>query len=302
MSRNKGFGSKKEEPVVKDPLLRQEEGRIYSMPALYDLAFGYRNFEHEVDFLLYAHEQFAGSTAASVLELAAGPARHSLEALLLDDGSIRRATALDSSSEMVKYGKDLATQELGEAITSFQYLEGDMRNFHVPQTHDTAWILLGSLQHMTTNDDVQACFRNVHKALNPGGTLILELPHPRETFSMVECTRNGWEVPLEDDAGDAYGELQIVWGDENDTFDPITQVRQFSVSMEIKSDLPVSGLKSVKEIVPIRLFTSQEICALATSCHFKIVAMFGALDEEVSVNDDEAFRLVCVLQKTMDEH
>lgn len=296
MSRNKGFGNKKDEPVNNEPLV-QQDGRIYSMPALYDLAFGYRNFEHEVDFLLYAHEQFAGSPATSVLELAAGPARHSLGALLLDDGSIRRATALDSSPEMVHYGKDLASHELGEAIASFQYLEGDMRNFNLTQTHDTAWILLGSLQHMTSNDDVLACFRNVHNALNQGGTLILELPHPRETFSMVECTRNGWEVPLEDDAGDAYGELQIIWGDENDTFDPITQVRQFSVSMEIKSDLPVSGLKSVNEIVPIRLFTSQEICALATFCDFEVVAMFGALDEEVSVNDEEAFRLVCVLRK-----
>jgi SAM-dependent methyltransferase len=296
MSRNKGFGNKKDEPVIYDPLV-QQEGRIYSMPALYDLAFGYRNFEHEVDFLLYAHEQFTGSPATSVLELAAGPARHSLGALLLDDGSIRRATALDLSPEMVHYGQDLASHELGEAIASFQYLEGDMRNFDVTQTHDTAWILLGSLQHMTTNDDVLACFRNVHNALNKGGTLILELPHPRETFSMVECTRNGWEVPLEDDAGDAYGELQIVWGDENDTFDPISQVRQFSVSMEIKSDLPVSGLKSVHEIVPIRLFTSQEICAFATFCDFEVVAMFGALDEEVNVDDEEAFRLVCVLRK-----
>ena len=282
-------------------LFLRQEGRIYSMPALYDLAFGYRNFEHEVDFLLYAHEQFTGTPATSVLELAAGPARHSIEALLLDNGSINRATALDSSPEMVQYGKDLASQQLGEAISSFQYLEGDMRKFHVPQALDTAWILLGSLQHMTTNDDVLACFRNVHRALNQRGTLILELPHPRETFSMVECTRNGWEVPLEDDAGDAYGELQIVWGDENDTFDPITQVRQFSVSMEIKSDQPVGGLESVNEIVPIRLFTSQEICALATSCDFEVAAMFGALDNEVSVHDDEAFRLVCVLRKKMIE-
>jgi SAM-dependent methyltransferase len=284
-----------------------KDGKIYSLPALYDLAFGYRNFEQEVDFLLYAHEEHAGYPATSVLELAAGPARHSVEALKVpaeeEAAAIERVVAIDMSPEMVAYGKELASHELGESSASFSYLEGDMRDFDVNgATFDTAWILLGSLQHMTTNDNVMACFSQIHKSLTAGGTLVIELPHPRETFSMVECTRNGWEVPLEDENGEAYGELAIVWGDEDDTFDPITQVRQFSVSMDLSTTdetlVNVDSMRSVKEVVPMRQFTAQEISALATCCGFDVAAMFGALDEEVSVdNDDEAFRLVCVLRK-----
>ena len=89
---------------------------------------------------------------------------------------------------------------------------------------DSAWILLGSLQHLTANAQVIQCFESVNTALAPGGTLILELPHPRETFKMVECTRNGWEVPLEDENGEEIGELQIIWGDDDNEFDKITQV------------------------------------------------------------------------------
>jgi hypothetical protein len=154
---------------------------------------------------------------------------------------------------------------------------------------------------MTTNKDVISCFQNIHKRLRTGGTLVVELPHPRETFSMVECTRNGWEVPLEDENGDIYGELEIVWGDEDDTFDEISQVRQFTVSMNLKKSRQTHsgiGTQSIKQVVPMRQFTAQEIDALATCSSFGVVAMFGALDGEVSITDeDEAFRLVCVLRK-----
>mmetsp|Transcript_14648 Transcript_14648/g.17657 ORF Transcript_14648/g.17657 Transcript_14648/m.17657 type:complete len:80 (+) Transcript_14648:104-343(+) len=59
-----------------------------------------------------------------------------------------------------------------------------------------------------------------------------------------------------------------------------------------------NNLQSVKQVVPMRLFTSQEIDALARCSGFEVAAMYGALCEEVEVNDDnEAFRLVCVLRK-----
>mmetsp|Transcript_8843 Transcript_8843/g.12628 ORF Transcript_8843/g.12628 Transcript_8843/m.12628 type:complete len:128 (+) Transcript_8843:95-478(+) len=126
---------------------------------------------------------------------------------------------------------------------------------------------------------------------------------------MGECTRNGWEVPLEDENGEEYGQVKVIWGDDNDKFDPVKQIRDFTVALELdgveegannddNDDDESQRLKSVKEIVPMRLFTSQEIDALAKCSGFKVQAMYGALNEEVDVNDEEeVFRLVCVLQK-----
>ena len=295
-----GFSAAKEQVTKEQQITTKEQssttGNIYSMPALYDLAFGYRNFEDEVDFLLFAHQKYSstGQAPRSVIELAAGPARHAIESLRMKQSPIQAATAIDYSQDMVNYGTTLADNELKHDLrSSFQYLRGDMRDFTTfPHTFDTAWILLGSLQHMTTNKDALACFRTIHSALNPGGTLILELPHPRETFTMVECTRNGWEVPLNDGTD---GELQIVWGDDDDTFDPIRQVRDFTVQMKV-----VGGEQDqfIKEIVPMRQYTAQEIDALATLAGFQVAGMYGALYQDVDVNDEEqAFRLVCVLHK-----
>ena len=127
----------------------------------------------------------------------------------------------------------------------------------------------------------------------------MELPHPRETFSMVECTRNGWKVPLDDEQGAEAGELTIVWGDDDDVFDPMTQVRQFSVRMELTG---TEQDMTLQEVVPLRLFTAQEIEALAAATNFRIVSMHGALEtddgELIDVNDEDlAYRMVVVLQK-----
>ncbi len=306
---------------------------IYSMPPLYDLAFGYRCYEEEVDFLLDAHEKYSTSSTSEsnvplrILELAAGPARHSLAALSENPPSIvESVVALDRSQAMVDYGTENADMDLGATggrRDSFKYVCGDMRDVSGLSStkFDTAWLLLGSMQHLLTNDDVIKCLTSLQSALKPGGTICIELPHPRETFSMGECTRNGWTVPLveEGDSDDdmdenEYGELKIVWGDEDDEFDPIAQVRHFTVAMTLSvnnpDDIPKgdvsplflqmneNGKTQVKEIVPMRLFTLQEIDALARCAGFEMVAKYGALDEEVAMTDeDDAFRMVCILRR-----
>ena len=101
---------------------------IYSLPALYDLAFGYRSYDDEVDFLLNVHEQYSSSKSPPkhILELAAGPARHLLTALSLEDSPVESATAVDLSPEMKDYASQLAEEQLGHQ-DSFQYICGDMR-------------------------------------------------------------------------------------------------------------------------------------------------------------------------------
>ena len=271
---------------------------IYSMPALYDLAFGYRDYEEEVDFLLGVHEQRAGRPATTVLELAAGPARHAWTALT-STNAVESAVAVDSSVEMAQYSRELGATDYAINQDALDYRVEDMTAFSLNQSSvDTAWILLGSLQHLTENEQIIQCFQSVHRALHDDGTLIVELPHPRETFSMVDCTRNGWNVPLQDERGEEYGKLRVIWGDDTDEFDPIRQVRQFTVHMKVDGTEDSIDMQSVREVVPMRLFTAQELNALAHCADFKVVEFFGALEEGVRADDDDAaFRLVCVLQK-----
>lgn len=330
--RKKGFASGNDEEIS------NTSDTIYSLPPLYDLAFGYRSYEDEVNFLIDAHKRYSKQNTGgplTILELAAGPARHSLAALSeYSSDEVGYAVALDKSQDMMKYGNENADVELGTGggrRDDFKYVCGDMRKIEEAIksstedkasaiAFDAAWLVLGSMQHLLTNDDIITCFKSINSVLHPGGTVVIELPHPRETFSMGECTKNGWTVPLvyeaEDDGSEKeYGELNILWGDDGDDFDPVAQVRKFTVIFELKiknpedtpDDLDTSplfkkmtkdGKTTLKEIVPMRLFTLQEIDALARCAGLEMVAKFGALADDISIEDeDEAFRMVCVLRK-----
>ena len=298
---SKGFGrsesskNKKRESSSADKNLK----KIYSAPALYDLAMGYRNYESEVEFLLDAHQRFSGqeSRPKSVIEIASGPGRHCMEAI--KSGSVERAIALDLSSEMVEYGMEVAKEELGDKNTKLEFLCQDMRSFSLgKETCDSAWILAGSLQHLTTNEDVIACLSAINNALSSQGTLIMELPHPNEVFQMVDSTTNSWEVPLEDDEGSEYGKLRVVWGDEDDEIDTIRQVRQNTVLLKLEG-VENAEQQGVNGIIPLRLFTAQEIALFARCAGFDVAAMYGALSEEFDIyNEDVAYRLVCILRKS----
>lgn len=274
--------------------------KIYSAPALYDLAMGYRNYEDEVDFLLEAHKQFSGQKIRpkSVIELASGPGRHCMQAL--KSGFVECAVALDLSLEMVEYGKEVAQVELGDKLSKFEFICDDMRSFTLDreEKYDSAWILAGSLQHLTTNEDVIASLSAIHKALGPKGTLVLELPHPNEIFQMVDSTTNSWEVPLEDDEGTEYGQLHVVWGDEDDEIDPIQQVRQNTVVLQLEG-VEDAEKQSINGVVPLKLFTAQEISLFARCTGFEVATMYGALSDEFDINnEDVAYRLVCILRKS----
>ena len=211
----------------------REGSSIYSAPELYDLAFSYRDFGAEVKFLLQAHAKHAGPgahTAVSgpdlnfeyppsisegganrrmrVLELAAGPARHcSIAARKYGVG----ATALDCNKDMLQYAATVSEQEA--SLNPLHYVHKDMRDFSSADLEsaaeatgelsdglvDSVWCLLGSAGHLLTNEDWLSMLKCASRVLTAGGTLILELPHPRETFRLEDTTMDGWDVPEGDD-------------------------------------------------------------------------------------------------------
>jgi SAM-dependent methyltransferase len=176
---------------------------VYDEPELYDLAFSYRDYAAEVAGLIDLHRRHQASIAGSavgatpglrILELAAGPSRHCLAALdapaLAGSLGAVSTVALDASPAMVAYGSRLAKGH-GSA---FEYLKGDMAAFALPrhvEQVDTAWCLLGSLGHLLTTARLRGFLASAAGSLRPGGTLVLELPHPRETFRLDHVTTDG---------------------------------------------------------------------------------------------------------------
>ena len=179
---------------------------LYRQPELYDIAFDFRDIAAECDFLEAACRSVLGRSPESVLELAAGPARHLLE--FARRGV--RVTGLDLSPEMVHYSRSLAAA----AGVPIRYRCGDMVEFSLGKQFDLAVLLMDSASYLLDNRAVLAHLASVADHLTGGGVYILEMSHPRDTFGVGRSTHAEWERHRDG------VRVRIRWGYEDDPFDP----------------------------------------------------------------------------------
>lgn len=256
--------------------------RIYDAARSYDVAFSFRDVPAECDTLAARVRRHAGREVASVLELAAGPARHARE--FARRGAA--ATALDSVPAMGAYARDRARDD-GVAIDA---VCADMVDFRLGRRFDLVVLLMDSASYLLDNDAVLRHLDAVADHLVDGGLYVLEMCHPRDAFGIGSSTRSTWTQEL-----DGW-RVTTQWGAEGDLFDPITQVEAVTVTLDWSSP---EGNGRLVESARQRRFTATEFDALVrASGRFEMVERLGALAPPVPFdNARAAWRMVPVLRR-----
>lgn len=256
--------------------------RIYEHARCYDIAFGFRDVAAECDALAALAARHSGRPVARMLELAAGPARHARE--FAHRGAA--ATALDASPAMLDYALERAAHD-GAPL---QALCADMCAFRLPHRVDLAVLLMDSASYLLDNDAVLRHLDCVAEALADDGLYVLEMSHPRDAFGFGASTITKWTS--EDDGL----RVDMRWGATGDTFDPVTQVDEVTVTMDWSGP---SGSGQLVERARQRRCTANEFDALVrASGRFDIVEVLGSLAPPVPFsNDPAAWRMVPVLRK-----
>lgn len=264
---------------ARDPMSHHD---LYKLAEIYDIAFDFRDVPAECAFLRELCRKHAGREPEGFLELGAGPAWHPIE--FARRGA--RATALDLSQAMVDYAREKARTQGVE----IEAVRADMVRFEIPGSYDLAATLMDSSVYLLDNEAVLSHLACVADHLTDGGLYVLEMGHPRDVFGVGKSTRTTWDA--ERDGTKVHTE----WGAEDDPFDPITQIRQVTVTIEYSGP---KGSGTVTETAPERIFTANEFRALVTaSARFEIVGTFGAMDANVPFsNEKAAWRMVPVLRK-----
>lgn len=257
-------------------------GRVYSKAELYEIAFDFRDVSAECDVLLELARRHSGRPAQSFIELAAGPAAHAREMA----GRGLRSVAVDLSPEMVHLGRRMAQ----EASVYIEYVEADMTAFAVTEPVDLAAILMDSETVLLDNDAVLAHFRCVADALVSGGIYVLEMAHPRDAFGVGKSAGTDWVMERDGTT------VHTIWGQDNDLFDPITQITEVTVTMQWRKE---EDCGEITESAPERRFVPNELRALVTaSGRFEIVAELGALNPDLPVsNEKESWRFIPILRR-----
>ncbi|MCI0329458.1 MAG: class I SAM-dependent methyltransferase [candidate division Zixibacteria bacterium] len=256
---------------------------IYKNPRWYDIAFSFRNIKKECDFLTACVKKFSGRKLSSVVEMAAGPASHSIEF------GRRGLTvyALDKSAEMLAYARQKAKTEKSRV----HFLKKDMRRFWLPRKVDLALSMMDSLTYLLTDGEILTHLKTVAANLKPEGIFVLELIHPRDFFTQKVSFGPVWKV--------ARNGTKVVvnWGDFTDRqVDPLSQVVRVWADLVVEENGKKFHLRS---LAPERMLTLSELKLLVrVSGVFKIVALLGDLDFRQKLdNSRRSSQMVAVLKK-----
>ncbi len=269
---------------------------IYDEPEMYELACAYRDVRGEVDALERWFARHATLSAGDpedpgggaegqdprlVLELAAGPAEHSLE-LARRGVSV---VALDLSPAMCARARDKAQREgLG-----LEVVQADMRDFGLGRQFGLLITMLNSLCHLMDLDDLVAHLRAAAAHTAPGGLYIMELAHPADFLTMVPRTSSEWDSDL------GARQVHVRWGGADDAIDPVTQVTREHVLVTVRD---AAGSRTLADVVPNRFWTGTEItAAVRLAGGFTVVGCYGDFADGVSLSDTDAWRMIIVLRR-----
>jgi len=255
---------------------------FYSKAKYYDIAFRFKNVPEENQTVLDTFHRHNKLDAKSFFDIGAGPASNAIE--MANRGL--KSYALDYSSEMVAYGIDKA-KKAGASVT---YLQGDMRNFELPEPVDLAAIFMDSTSYLLTNEDVINHLQAVARSLKKDGMYLLEMSHPRDVFSVGKSASTEW-TEKQDDI-----EVSVKWGEDGDVFDPIRQTTMVTAKLKFKTPDEEGEIIDQSEQ---RCFTYNEIDALvkASNC-FELVDVIGSLKPGIKFsNEKTCWRMIPVLRK-----
>ena len=304
---------------------------VYADPELYELAFGFRDFDSEAAFLARMCRTHAGRAMRSVLELGAGPAWHSVSCVTTQGPCV--AVALDNTPAMLKRASQRALERGCEE--SVAVVAGDMTRLDaralkrtaqtlVPTRDDVSdtltddrsnddspfagfdvvTVLLGTAAHLTAPEDAEACLRGAAECLAPGGIVVLELEHPYDLFDgqLMDAHGDAWDREVENGGG---LKVLVEWGREGDPFDVETQIVERTVGINVVDENgrpPANGaFPPVEEVVRCRVFTAPEIALLGKLAGLTVAATFGDMDADVPLTHEDANNMVIVLRRADDD-
>lgn len=256
--------------------------QFYSYAEAYDIAFDFKDIKAECEFLRSVFEFYNKKPPKSFLDLGAGPALHAIEMAKCGVAS----TAIDLSKDMVEYG----LQKANKSGVKIKYYVHDMSSFELNQKFDMVGIFMDSTSYLLTNESFTKHLRSVSGVLNTKGIYILEMSHPRDVFSAGTSTTNSWEVER-----DGVW-VSVEWGNNEDFFDPISQITETSVRLKIRKN---GKEDEINDTAPQRCFTVNEFKALVQAeGSFEILDFYGDLKANIAFsNEKKSWRMIPVLRK-----
>jgi SAM-dependent methyltransferase len=253
---------------------------LYQRVHYYDIALQ-RPVATEVDFVQAVFQKHTGRELTSLLEIACGPAYHSV--LAAQRGI--RAVGLDLMWEMIEF----ARQRAAAANVQLETVVADMRDFDIAAPVDMAICTFDAIDVLTRNEDILQHLQSVGRNLVDGGLYLIQISHPHDSTSAV-YGRFSY-------SGERDGvHVHIDWAVNQPKFDPVTAVTRVEIEIHVTEN---GATTTIYDSAEERLTSPQEITLLAQlSGMFKVIAWYGDFNLEQPLdNSPGAKYAIAILQK-----
>jgi SAM-dependent methyltransferase len=253
---------------------------LYRHARIYDVAFAYRDFEGELDFLLACVEKFGRRRPQHFFEVAAGPGVHAIVAARRG----LRATALDLSAEMM----ELCAKKGRDVGADVRTIVADMRDFRLEEKADLAFNPITSISYLRTWSAVLEHMRSMFDALVPGGIYVVENNHPKDFLKGEHFVPSTWTM------SEPGITVQTTWVAEcppkmNAAEQLYEAVGRYVVDRDGQREV-------IEDRAWLRMTFPAEVALAAKAAGFEVCAELGDLHLDKPL-DDSGWRAVTVLKK-----
>ena len=210
---------------------------------------------------------------ANILELCCGTGRLTIP--LAKEGHI--ITGLDFTSSMLDKAKTKAAKE----ELQITFVQGDMRDFLLPEKYDLIFIPFNSIHHLYSNEDIFKAFGSVKRHLKDGGRFILDCFNPNIQY-VVEAEKE--QKQIAEYTTEDGREIVIK---QTMNYESASQINRITWHYFI------NGSFDSTQNLDMRLFYPQELNSYLERSGFTIIHKFGSFEEEPFDDGSEKQIFIC---------
>jgi ribosomal protein S18 acetylase RimI-like enzyme len=271
--------------IPADGALARREDQDLDEAALYDAAFGYRDYDKERDFLLTCARRFGTVEPHRVLAWASGSGRHLVAFADAGIGGL----GVEPSPALATYGERLLR---ARNAADARIVEGPLdERLRDVAPFDLSFVPLSSVHQLVSEDALVRHLEAAAAALRAGGVHVIEATHPAD-LGQSGVNHTEWTELRDGLVIDARFKMHI---------DRIADDRTVPVTLDVvcndagKKGPPRGRLKQEDRWFIPDLPTWQSIAARVPE--LELVAALGDFNADVSFDHAAAWRLILVFRK-----
>ena len=223
---------------------------------LYDQVVPYRD-RPDVEFFVDSAQDSGGA----VLEVGCGTGR----VLIPTARAGIPITGLDLSDHMLEVCRQRLKDEPIEVQDQVTLIQGDMRDFSLGKTFSLVTTPFRPFQHLLTVEDQVSCLTSIHRHLEPGGVLILDIFNP--SLEALTADNLGEEIGREPEFTTPEG-IRVLRFDKTVSRDLVSQI--IRVELVYYLTHPDGQKERLVHAFPLRYLFRFEVEHLLSRCGFEV--------------------------------